>query len=374
MRQLVSLIRCPDYDYKSVKRAVRDSIELLGGLNSIIQGGEKVLLKPNLLSPKTVEKAVTTHPMVVKAIGELVKEAGGRPYIWDSPSIGSTTWVAKKSGISQIADEINIPVLEDKEIVTLNAPKDFIFTSFEIAKNVLDADLIINIPKLKTHSMMTLTLAVKNLFGVIPGFRKARWHLIAGNKFFARMLIELYLLVKPKLNIIDGRVGMEGNGPGNGIPKKIGLIAASFNALALDRVLVEVLNLDPEIVPTLKEAKRSDLEGWELNKIDIMGYPIDSVKTKRFKLPEHMDVQWGLPRPIKRVLKDTVTVRPYIDLKLCKLCKSCYDICPGNAISIIDDKPIIDYNECIRCFCCQEVCPEGAVKIKKGLFLKIFSH
>ena len=220
----VSIVRCETYDEEEVLRGLRRSIDLLGGIETFVKRGDRVLLKPNLLYGKPPEKAVTTHPSVVRGMIEIVREAGGVPSIGDSPGMESLRKAAEKAGIKRVADETGCSLVEfDRPIVPPDRKGKW-FKQLEIDRSVLEADVIINLPKWKTHGQMLLTLGVKNLFGCIPGPRKALWHLKAGQdqERFARMLIDVYLTVRPALTLLDGIVGMDGNGPGSGRPVPLG--------------------------------------------------------------------------------------------------------------------------------------------------------
>src|SRR4030043_601974 len=233
MKSSVSIVKCQNYDEEKVLSALRQSIDLIGGIQNFVKKGSRVLLKPNLLYGKNPEKAVTPHPSVVRGMIQIVREAGGVPCIGDSPSVGSLTKTAEKAGIKAVADEMKCPLMEFDKPMLLPEGGGKIFRQLEIDRSVLEADVIINLPKWKTHAQMLLTLGVKNLFGCIPGPRKALWHLKAGadQKAFAQMLIDLYQIIQPSLTILDGIVGMDGNGPGSGDPIQLGLILASRDPL-----------------------------------------------------------------------------------------------------------------------------------------------
>ncbi|RLA84151.1 MAG: (4Fe-4S)-binding protein, partial [Deltaproteobacteria bacterium] len=219
------------------------------------------MLKPNLLRASSPEKGVTTHPALVRVLSEMVRDVGARPVIADSPSLGPWILVAKTTGMAEVAKGTGAELLNLDRAVTVHTPSEFSFRILELAKEVFEVDCIINIPKLKTHSMTLLTLGVKNLFGCVPGFRKSSWHLKAGTdrEFFAALLLEISLLIKPSLTVLDAIWGMEGNGPTSGNPRFVGRILASADPLALDRVVVEALGLEPDSLPTLRVARKRGL-------------------------------------------------------------------------------------------------------------------
>ncbi len=248
------------------------------------------------------------------------------------------------------------------------------FKHFEIAREVMAADAVINLPKVKTHGQMLLTLSVKNLFGCIPGRRKVQWHLKSGvdRNAFATMLVELCGIVKPVLNIADGVVGMEGNGPGSGTPRKLGFIAAGADAVCLDMVIADMLGVGPDKLPTTRVAREKGLAPESLSDIELLGDFNDTVEARveKFKLPSTSHVEWSIPEPVRKLLKESLTTKPRIDKVKCQLCMMCHTICPAKAISEKDKELSIDYRQCIRCFCCQEVCPVGAIDVVEGWLLR----
>lgn len=363
----VSIAQCSDYAYPQVLTRVRDALRPLGGMEAFVGRGDRVLLKPNLLLAKHPDRCVTTHPAVVKAVAQLVQEAGGIPAIGDSPAVGSLRRVATEAGVREVADELGCPLVEFKEATLVKAGEGYTFRRFELAKAVLEADVVINLPKVKTHSMMLLTLGVKNTFGCIPGMRKAHWHLKAGidHSYFAGMLAELCQIVKPALTIADGIMAMEGEGPGNGDPRPLGLILAGGNPFALDTIICQIIGVPPEQVPTIQAARQRGFAETNPKHIEILGQRIEDVRVAPFRLPARFDVQWNLPGFVKRPLKNIFIPKPIVKGDLCKVCGACAEVCPPQAISLSDKEVLIDYRKCIRCYCCQEVCPEGAVRLQE---------
>jgi uncharacterized protein (DUF362 family)/Pyruvate/2-oxoacid:ferredoxin oxidoreductase delta subunit len=370
MKSFVSIIKCKSYNEEEVLEGLRQSIELIGGIENFVKSGDLVLLKPNLLYGKAPEKAVTTHPSIVKGMIQIIREAGGIPFIGDSPSIGSLTRAAEKAGIKRVADENKCPLMEfDKPIFPPKGEGRF-FKQLEIDQRVLEADVVINLPKWKTHGMMLLTLGVKNLFGCIPGPRKALWHLKAGEdrKLFAQMLIDLYQIIQPSLTILDGIVGMEGNGPGSGDPIQLGLILASRDPLSLDQVVCDLLRIPRKSLMTNQVAFE---KGMGRDGIEVVGERLEEIRIPRFKLPPPSQPDWDLPRFLQKALKNALTSKPVIEEKVCNACNRCVEICPPKVLDRKERRLVFDYGKCIRCFCCQEVCPEGAISIQPGWALKL---
>lgn len=371
-RSHVSLWRLDDYTPAKVEKALEELLAPLGGMSAFISPGRNVLLKPNMLSGKAPEKAVTTHPEIVRAVIRSVQQAGGNVSVGDSPGVGSPYQVAKKSGILQVIEETGARFAPFDESVKVR-PESGTFHELEIARDILDVDLIINLPKLKTHQMMGLTCAVKNMFGAVVGMRKPRLHLQAGSDkaFFALMLLELAEYIKPALNIVDAVVGMEGEGPGSGDPVQIGALLAGTDAQAVDTVATELVGFSPEQVWTQDIARQTDRAFCRMDDIILSGNTIDSLRPARFRPAKSTDINFGLPGFLKKPLKNSMTARPVPDMKLCQTCNLCVKHCPPLAMEIHKGKLVIDYHRCIRCFCCQELCPHGALPTEQGLLLRL---
>jgi uncharacterized protein (DUF362 family)/Pyruvate/2-oxoacid:ferredoxin oxidoreductase delta subunit len=371
----VSIARCADYAYPQVLRGITDALKPLGGMKAFVKRRDRVLIKPNLLAPKHPERCVTTHPAVVRAVAELVQEVGGIPAIGDSPAVGGLQRTAAQAGIAAVAEEVGASLVEFNEVAEVRTDEACTFRRFELAKAVLEADVIINLPKVKTHSQTLLTLGVKNIFGCIPGMRKAQWHLKAGidHVYFAAMLAELCQIVKPCLTIADGIIGMEGDGPGNGDPRLLGLVLASGNPFALDSVICSIIGVAPEDLLTLEAGRERGFAGTDPKQIKVLGQQIKDIGITPFRLPARFDMQWNLPGFIKRPVKNFFVPKPKVHRDLCVQCGVCTEVCPPQAITMSAKGVRIDYRRCIRCYCCQEVCPEGAMRLQEGWIRRLVS-
>jgi uncharacterized protein (DUF362 family)/Pyruvate/2-oxoacid:ferredoxin oxidoreductase delta subunit len=367
---IVSIERCANYEREAVRVALVRFLEPLGGIGAFVRPGERVLLKPNMLSAKAPGKAVTTHPEVLRGVIELVKEAGGIPLVGDSPGIGGFRRVAEKSGILRVIEETGAEPAEFAE--TMEVAGQGVFRRFEIARPYMEADRLINIAKLKTHEMMTMTCAVKNLFGAVVGTGKAAWHLKAGadRGMFARMLLEIYLLRRPDLNIVDAITAMEGNGPGSGDPRHVGLLVGGINPVAVDIIAAEIAGIPKKLLHVERMAEKLRLDGAERARITTVGTPLEEARVTGFRLPHISDVQFGLPLFMKNRLRHYLTSRPCALPEKCGLCGVCVDACPPHAMAIREGRLTIDYHSCIRCFCCRELCPDGALDVIEGSLLK----
>ena len=362
----VSIVRCPDYEREKVFDSVKRAIDLIGGINAFVKPGSKVLLKPNLLSPHPPEDCVTTHPEVIRAVARLVKEAGGVVWLGDSPGgYGKNIdEILEKSGIGKIADEEGI------EIKKFNTSK--FVDGIPVSRHVLDADCVISIPKLKTHSITVLTAAIKNMFGAVVGLYKAECHSRAPKEEdFSKIIARVYSIVKPHLTIVDGIVGMEGDGPSAGIIRKMNLVMAGSDAVAVDSCIARIVGIEPLDVLVTKEAYKAHLGEADLARIEVVGDGIDEFIAKDFKLPKGLMPLKFLPKSITRLIASIIRFRPYIDSALCKRCNLCKITCPANCIEIAPDYCGIDYKKCVRCLCCYEVCPYKAIHIKRNFITKL---
>jgi uncharacterized protein (DUF362 family) len=248
----VALVKCADYDYPQVKLAVERGLKLLGGIDKLVQPEEKILLKPNFLAPEPPERCVTTHLAVFKAVAEALLEAGALLTYGDSPGIGSPERVARKSGIMAAAEELGLELADFKQGQEVAFPQGVQNKKFTIANGVLASDGIVSLPKLKTHGLARMTGAVKNQFGCIPGLLKSEFHVkLPDLDDFTRMLVDLNLMLRPRLYIMDGIIAMEGNGPRSGTPRPMGVLLFSTDPVALDATVCRMVNLSPELVPTL---------------------------------------------------------------------------------------------------------------------------
>lgn len=360
-RHGTSLIRCPDYSPFSVRRALSKSFDLLGFPHRLIRPGDRVLLKPNMLSAKEPERAVTTHPEIITAVGEFVLDCRGKVILGDSPA-GAAKNLQKyweKTGIAQAARRLGIqPVsFEDNGVRSFPTAEGHI----SISRAALEVDVIINLPKLKTHQLVRMTGAVKNMFGAVPGFRKGDLHARAPEPLrFARFVLSVYQRVVPALNVMDAIVGMEGNGPSSGAPRQIGALLVSDDAFALDRLACGLIGVDTAKVPIFQAAREMGI--WDESEDDRMIFgdnPLD-LRVPDFKVPDISRLE-RIPPIVYRNLKRLIWIRPRADASRCTACGICVENCPERAMEMKNDLPRIDYDRCIKCGCCDEVCPDRAI-------------
>jgi len=368
----VSLVRCESYRFPEVKSAVKSAVSHLGGIEKFVKPGDSVLLKANMLCARVPEKRVTTDPSVVRAVAGLVLDAGGLPFVGDSPGIGSFTRVAEKSGIADVARKAGIECRELVHPVSAKLPERSRFKRLEIASEALDADVIINLPKLKTHCQMLLTLGVKNMYGVIPGKQKVEWHHMAGvdRETFASLLLDIYSVAKPALTILDGVWGMEGRGPSNGTPRKLNLIAGSEDAVALDMTICRILGGHANMFPLYRAASGRGIGETDVLKLSFPGVSPGAFTVDDFKFPE-LDTLHMFPASWDWFTRRFLVSKPVHRAETCSGCGRCEEICPEHAITRNNNTVHFDYDKCIRCYCCQEICPEDAIDFKKGVVVRL---
>ncbi|HMK47707.1 MAG TPA: DUF362 domain-containing protein [Methanocella sp.] len=370
MNYEVSVVRCEEYDDEKVRAAIEECLKPLGGMQSVVKNGSRVLVKPNLLSAKKPEEATTTHPSVVKAVVRLVQEQGGVPVIGDSPGGRNTSSAVKSlmktTGMQAVADETGCEIVSFEEpVVDVTSDAARIYKKFTIAKAVKDADVVIGLPKLKTHQLTYYTGAVKLLYGYIPGIMKSENHLHTGKdpKLFAELLLDLHEMRRPDLTIMDAVVGMEGRGPSAGNPKQIGLVMASKSCTALDFVATSAVGMEPLTIPTVAGASERGVGPKNMGEIELFGPDLASVMVRDFKKAETMDMS-RVPAVVLNLATSMIASKPKIDPQKCKKCGVCARDCPPRAMTFVKGRvPAIDYKVCIRCYCCQELCPENAVRV-----------
>ena len=298
----VSLLKATTYDIELLEQQLRNLLSPLGGIEAYVKPGQRVLLKPNLLTGARPTKECTTRPELIYCVAKLVQAAGGHPFLGDSPAFGSARGVAKANGLLHWAEKLDLPIVE-LHGKRYGLEPDSTFDHLLLSKEAMDADVVINLPKVKSHVQLTLTLGVKNLFGCVPGKMKAWWHMEAGKdcQRFANMLVETAQAIDPDLTILDGIVGHEGNGPSGGEPRQLGVLGASQNVYALDRAMADVLQVEPERIPTVAASQRLGLcpEDIEFVLRSPSELCIDS-----WRLPDTlMPIDFGMPRVMKSTFK-----------------------------------------------------------------------
>ena len=354
------ILRRAEYDYGNLRPLI---FELLDGLaGDKIGDKSRVLIKPNLLAPAQPGKAVLTHPLIVRAAAEYVLQKGGLPLISDSPAMGTFERVLKESGIREALKGLDVECREFKRSVVVDVGPPF--NKIEIAEDAMNADVVLNLPKLKTHTQMLLTLGIKNLFGCVVGLRKPEWHFRTGvdREMFARLLVRIYRAISPAVTLLDGILAMEGQGPGKGgRPRHLGVLIAGADSVAVDMTVCRMLGLAPDSLLT----NRMAAEAGPVDSDILFDGEIPVIKD--FRLPEITPLVFG-PRSLHGFMRRHLVQRPFCDDSLCRLCGECWKYCPARAITVEKNKLRFDYDACIRCYCCIEVCPHGALRAVETVY------
>lgn len=364
----VAVSTCPSYSVDEVQQAIQSCMDSLGGLSSYINPGDIVLLKPNLLQAKPPEEYITTHPALVEAVINLVKDKGGIPRVGDSPGAFDRGmekyW--KITGLQEVCNRLDV------ELVNFETAGSYHRTindkEYHLTKPVLDADLLINLPKIKTHGLTLFTCAIKNLLGTVPGFTKVEYHKEAPQPSkFSEKVVDIFALNQPCLHIVDGVIGMEGSGPSSGDPRQLGMILAGTDGVAIDSFITYALGRNPLSIPTNRIAYHQGLGEANIENIEVLGeFPV----IENFKWPPNISYTLEMiPSPIARSLMKLWWTKPAIDPEKCNQCKRCQESCPTQALKkpgeLLEGQkdyiPEFDYGDCINCLCCMEMCPEKAV-------------
>jgi len=350
----------------SVALALRAVLEPLGGMGAFVGRGARAVLKPNFLRISGPAEAICTHPEIIRQTARLAREAGAAEVVvTDSPGIGTARRCAQRLGLEDGPDFTIADADDGVDAAVPGSP----FQKLAVSRRMREADSLINLPKAKTHGQMVLTGAVKNTFGGVVGFEKAQWHYRAGRdpRAFAQLLVHIHSLLAPKLHVLDAVIGMEGNGPGAGTPRRLGCLVAATNGHALDAVLCRIVDVDPAKVYTLAAAAELGL-AFGPDEIEIVGPAPESLRPSP---------PWALSRPVALrgvvgpawlapIVDSLISVKPEVDRAACTSCWRCIEVCAAGAMSRAGRSVAIDRDRCISCFCCQEMCPSRAIAVRAG--------
>lgn len=386
MTSKVIIIPCSDYRIGRIDEAISQAVELLGGWSTLVDVDSSILLKPNILKKALPEQAITTHPAVFEGVVKSLRNAGAKHISYgDSPGHGVFSKAAADCGLKQVADENGVLEGDFASSKTVSC-NGLVADQFILCKAMTDADCIINICKMKTHALERITGATKNMYGAVYQFNKGLGHTKYPNpESFAKMLVDLNLLLQPKLHIMDGVVAMEGNGPASGTPVPMNVILVSTDAIALDTVFCHLIYLDPNLVPTNvagQEAGYGTMKAEEIELYTVTGEHISIQEAQKRFGKQDFDVYRDKARNTTFNSMGTIVKlldkRPAIDKNKCVKCGICVESCPltPKAVNFSNNSrnkvPSYDYSRCIRCFCCQEMCPKKAIYVKEPFLKKFF--
>jgi uncharacterized protein (DUF362 family)/ferredoxin len=374
-KSIVSISRAQDYEPDTIKNAVAECLQLIGGIEKYVSPGQKVLLKPNLLGTFKPEKAVTTHPEVVKAVAKLVIAAGAECIIGDSPGMGTFDAVCRITGMNDAAKASGATLRELDDPGEFLKPENKVGRKLPLSSVINDIDVIITLPKLKTHGQMGFTGALKNQYGLLPGTLKAEYHYrMKTREWLAEFIVDIDCAAPIKLAIMDAVVGMEGDGPSGGDPRTIGCIMASADLTAVDAVACRMIGIEPSINPILSAAAKRGYGVIDVEKIETVGidpaeFTIDDYKT----IKEYIGILKLLPLPGPAIewLRQHWKAYPEIEPEKCVKCMNCRNGCPLKPPAIDPDQGYeVNKSTCIKCYCCHEFCPIKAIKLDPTWFEK----
>ena len=379
-RAKLAIVPCEDYAPETVRAALLAALEDVGGLDWV-RPGMRVGIKLNLCAPRKPEHAATTHPVMAAELTRLLRERGARVVLGDSPGEPFTAVVLNRiysaTGLSA-AEEAGGELNRDFSHHDVSFPEAVTVKSFACASWLENCDAIVNFSKLKSHGLMGMTAAVKNLYGVIPGTVKSEYHFRYPDPMaFANMLVDLNEYVKPVLCLCDAVETMEGNGPTQGTPRHMGALLAGTDPYEMDRLCAWLLNLREEELPYLTAAKDRGL-------LSRAGEPLCLAQAEPFRVTAFQrsgaTSSWFASnpsdKPVRKLMKKGLAVLLRSRPKLyegCTGCGHCAKLCPAHAITIKNKKAVIDRRKCVRCFCCQEFCPSGAMRVQRSAVARILS-
>jgi uncharacterized protein (DUF362 family)/Pyruvate/2-oxoacid:ferredoxin oxidoreductase delta subunit len=371
----VALVRCTSYDSDAVYDALKRGVTLLGGADRFARPGERILLKPNILAAEEPEKAVTTHPAVLAGCTRLLREVGAQVCFGDSPGLDNPTHAASRSGLREAGEQSGAEFVPFFAASLIANPDGALVDSFPVADPVHACDGMINLPKMKTHQLTRITGAIKNLYGCIPGKRKALYHVQFQDVFaFSRLLVELNLRLRPRLHVMDGILGMEGNGPRSGDPRLMHVLIMSEDPVAVDATFCRLVAMDPEFGPTTTIGRQQGLGRFHESEIEYLGDFLEPLRQPDFKTirkPVYANASYAH----YNVIKNAILPKPVIDAGKCVGCGRCVEACPvpDKALRFENGRriPTYHYDLCIRCYCCHEMCPQRAIEKKMPLLGRI---
>jgi len=393
MSSIVSIRACASYDPALVSEAVASA---LGALEAAFAfpnvKGKIVLLKPNMLIAVDKERAVSTHPEILRAAIREFKKRGAEVWVGESPAVHGSLFAAKKCGLLPVSEAEGARWVDFTETVMVENPQGVLVKRFELAKAAVDADVVVSLPKLKTHQLMYFTGAMKNLFGCVSGLQKAAYHFrYPERKDFGTMITDLCLALKPAFSLMDAVVAMEGKGPGNGDPRKLGLIMASSDILALDWAASSIIGYNPAHIPNQADALTRGPWLRDPSDLTIDGPALKDLAVHDFKRVHEVGdvgiVRKLLPPLVYRYIQNILTPRPLFRDDRCLRCGECITLCPAKVLSFVPARAgtwgrqgspaglsaekaakrvSIDYGACLRCYCCHEVCPADAITLRRG--------
>ncbi|PKL45112.1 MAG: hypothetical protein CVV41_03205 [Candidatus Riflebacteria bacterium HGW-Riflebacteria-1] len=372
-KAVLSLQKCNSYDQALVDDTIKRLLAPLGGIEAFVRPGQRVLIKPNMLSCKDPDKAATTHPAVIEAVARVCRDAGARVFIGDSPPsiFGRTEEFWNKTGFATAAANSGAELIcfENDDKTPVNFVSNRKQLTVYVTRHYFDADLVINLPKMKTHNLTRITGAMKNLFGLLPGLAKAQWHKTFPRPVeFSNFITDLAKQLPCGLTIMDAIEGMDGQGPAGGRVVTPGALLAATSPVTVDLGFCGIVGLDPDTIPMLKRCREIGWGATSLDQIELTGEPIANLKMLDYRVPRLAPISF-IPEFLLNFARRFFWAGPALLPDLCIKCGRCKKICPAAAIEIADTGAEFNRDRCISCFCCMEVCPVDAIEMKTSLLL-----
>ncbi len=376
----VAIVRCEEYTMEACRLALEQVLEPFGGLNWV-EPGMKIVIKANLVEAMKPERAATTHPVLLAALTQMLREKGASVTVGDSSgglyNAAAMHRIYAATGMEKV-EAAGGRLNENFAQSTAHFEEAHVAKSFTYTAYLDEADAIISFCKLKSHGMMSLTAATKNFFGIVPGTMKPEYHFRYHDPMdFAGMIIDLNEYFKPRLFLVDAIVGMEGNGPTAGTPKKIGAVLAGENCHKVDLICAKLIGVEPMAVPTLKAAANYGLCPERAEEVSVWGEVFTVEDFQRVQQNKSLQFESLLPGRLGKIFgaiaKKALRASPKLKPEECVGCGMCARLCPAKAITMVENKARVNKKTCIRCFCCQEFCPKGAMKVHRPLIARILN-
>lgn len=376
MDNTVALAGCASYDRRLVEQNVGRLFELLGGPGAFVSEGQSVFLKVNALIGAAPEKGVSTHPEVVRAVVGQFQKVTDRIVIGDSPGGPFTPAYLKrvyeKTGFAEVARDTGAELGLDTSTRQVSIAGGKALKAIAICDAMAAADCLVSVSKFKTHMFLNITGAIKNMFGSVPGGNKFTYHSrFTRDTDFADLIVDVLIASAPDLSIVDAVVGMDGNGPRAGDLIDMGLLAAGRDALSVDTIMMDIIGIDVEKNKPLVAAMRRGLCTGDPADIEVVGDRISELSYSGFKLPSKKDISEHVPDFVMEKFGDLMALRPLPVAGLCTGCRKCVEICPADAISIVDGVARVDQKKCQRCYCCHELCEQDAIELERPLLMRM---